>query len=605
MVETMDRYIEDGLHHLNNPSVYLPLENDITDSILKNINKYLLDAHNKGYIDKETYQHLLPPNNVRTPVIYFLKKLHKNPISVRPIVSNISSPTSNISAFIDTLLKPIVASIPQILTNSQQLIRELSDLPPLSHPILVSFDVVSLYTNIPTTESITTILHYIKEHNNPTYPPATILEQLLQFILNQNCFQFCNHHFLQQQGIAMGTKMAPNYANLFMAHFEENNILNQELKPLLYRRYIDDIFIVWSHGPEELQTLFRHANRAHHTIKFTIESSTETIHFLDLTLSLTNNRIETTTYFKPTNNFSYIPGNSFTPPSIFKGVFTGETIRMLRNNSTETNYHEQSEQLRQHFTNRHYPQHLLNQSPPAFSDRHQLLTQTKEKRKFIATMSTNYDPSTPISTILNTDWPRLTSDPDIKRIVPIKPTITYRSWPNLQKLLTKAKTDHTIIQHLNTSQGHLIKPKILPSKNISCRHPQCTTCNQLSNKTYFHSHQRKTYHQISDIYSCDSKNIVYLLECNICQKQYIGQTGTSMRVRMRHHRNMAKANTKRPIYLHNKQHGIEFNHCYQLTIIDKATDYNNRIALESRWINDLRTKLPFGLNVIHQTHTNA
>jgi len=65
----------------------------------------------------------------RTPLIYFLKKLHKNPISVRPIVSNVNSPTCQLSAFLDILLKPIVNQHEQILKNSTQLINDIETIP--------------------------------------------------------------------------------------------------------------------------------------------------------------------------------------------------------------------------------------------------------------------------------------------------------------------------------------------------------------------------------------------------------------------------------------------------------------------------------------------
>ena len=69
-------------------------------------------------------------------------------------------------------------------------------------------------------ESIQIILNTIKQQNNPTHPPICILTQLFNFVLNYNCFNFANLFFLQVNGIAMGTKLAPNYTNLFMANFE-------------------------------------------------------------------------------------------------------------------------------------------------------------------------------------------------------------------------------------------------------------------------------------------------------------------------------------------------------------------------------------------------
>ena len=165
-------------------------------------------------------------DNPRTPIIYFLKKLHKNPISVRPIVSNVNSPTCQLSAFMDILLKPIVNRYDHILKNSVQVINELEASTFPSNSILVTADVSSLYPSIPIDESISVILDFIRNYNDPKYPPIIVIENILSFVLKYNCFNFADLFFLQVRGIAMGTKMAPNYANLFMAYFEDKFIFN-------------------------------------------------------------------------------------------------------------------------------------------------------------------------------------------------------------------------------------------------------------------------------------------------------------------------------------------------------------------------------------------
>jgi len=79
-------------------------------------------------------------------------------------------------------------------------------------------------TNIPIEESIQIILDFIEIQNNPTYPPLCILKQLLIFVLNYNVFNFGNLLFLQVHDITMGTKLTPNYANLFMGDFESKHV---------------------------------------------------------------------------------------------------------------------------------------------------------------------------------------------------------------------------------------------------------------------------------------------------------------------------------------------------------------------------------------------
>ena len=84
----------------------------------------------------------------------------------------------------------------------------------------------------------------------------------------------------------MGTKMAPAYANLFMGKLEEK--LNELGKPhiMLWKRFIDDIFVIWTGSASEFTTncYINIINQLHHTIKFTYELSETELTFLDITL---------------------------------------------------------------------------------------------------------------------------------------------------------------------------------------------------------------------------------------------------------------------------------------------------------------------------------
>ena len=68
-----------------------------------------------------------------------------------------------------------------------------------------------------------------------------------------NNFSFNDNHYLQIHGTAMGIKMAPSFANLFLGHFEANALENAPFHPHTYFRYIDDIFIIWTESLDNLK----------------------------------------------------------------------------------------------------------------------------------------------------------------------------------------------------------------------------------------------------------------------------------------------------------------------------------------------------------------
>ena len=128
-------------------------------------------------------------------------------------------------------------------------------------------DVSSLYTNIPIEEGLRSIAKYMNPHEKiGRLQPSSII-QLLKFVLTMNNFVFNKRYFCQMGGTAMGTKVAPTFANLFMGMLEKELLDKTEDKPLVYLRYIDDIFMIYQHGKEKLLKFIEFCNQYHRTIK--------------------------------------------------------------------------------------------------------------------------------------------------------------------------------------------------------------------------------------------------------------------------------------------------------------------------------------------------
>ena len=95
----------------------------------------------------------------------------------------------------------------------------------------------------------------------------------------------------------MGTRMAPNYAIMFMHKIETELLHKSPLQPTFFKRFIDDdIFLIWPHGEEELQKFLEMINNHHKTIKFTEEHSIKEIAFLDTLVYKENGKLLTKVY---------------------------------------------------------------------------------------------------------------------------------------------------------------------------------------------------------------------------------------------------------------------------------------------------------------------
>ena len=86
-------------------------------------------------------------------------------------------------------------------------------------------------------------------------PPITTkyLREVLSLILQENSFRFNGSDYLQTHGTAMGKKMAVAFANVFMAKIERQILRQSSKKPLVWKRYIDDVFSLWDTAQKKLK----------------------------------------------------------------------------------------------------------------------------------------------------------------------------------------------------------------------------------------------------------------------------------------------------------------------------------------------------------------
>ena len=139
------------------------------------------------------------------------------------------------------------------------------------------------HTNIPHNEGIKACDHFLRTTPHNTIPTGTLCD-LIRMILTMNNFCFNDNHDLQIHVSAMGTKMAPSCANLFLAYFEANALENAPFQPHTWLRYIDDIFMIWTEGLDNLKIFIDYLNSIHPTIKFTNSHSSTNIPFLDVSV---------------------------------------------------------------------------------------------------------------------------------------------------------------------------------------------------------------------------------------------------------------------------------------------------------------------------------
>ena len=320
--------------HLSDRNTYEPLDFDPTPAYVHESNDLIDRLYSQGLIDFERREFLRPVKPARLPIFYGLPKTHKPGIPLRPIVSGFDSPTDQFSKFMTEHLKPLAASLPSHIKDSFDMKRFLDTIPPLpDDTFLVTADIKSLYTNIPIDEGIETVCHYIDTHRHLLQfkpPPTMTFRHILNHILHRNSFRFLNQIYHQVSGTAMGCRMAPPYANIFLAPLDQRILdLSDYISHL--KRFIDDLFFIFRGSLEELLALEKLINNLHPHIKFTFVHSRHGIPYLDLFIYLDKDRrLRTSVYQKPSDCCAYLHWSSHHSAHVKIGLIKGQVIRFNR-----------------------------------------------------------------------------------------------------------------------------------------------------------------------------------------------------------------------------------------------------------------------------------
>lgn len=170
----------------------------------------------------------------------------------RPIVSAIKGPLERVGKFVDALIKELVCELPSYVQDTRDVLKKLDRvlLPPGA--ILVGIDVESLYTSIPHNWGLKAVHHFL-DHKFPLLATQNeFIVDLLQFMLEHNCFQFLGKYYRQIRGTSMGAPWASSYACPHLGLWEMECVHSSSMylgHCLLWLRYIDDVIMVWRVHP--------------------------------------------------------------------------------------------------------------------------------------------------------------------------------------------------------------------------------------------------------------------------------------------------------------------------------------------------------------------
>lgn len=589
VIQDRDNYILEALRQLNNTIYYKPLTSSLqldTQILVRDITQ---DLHKHKYISTKQKQYLDGPDEPRPRLFYLLPKIHKPPgtwtvpsvVPVgRPIVSDCGSETYNITEYIDHFINPLAKLHPSYIKDTYDFVNKLKNIQVPAHTQLFSIDIDSLYTNIETPLGLTAINHIFKKHPDPSRPDTHIL-QLLELTLTRNDFTFNNQHYLQLCGCAMGRKYAPAYADIYLAHWEETAFKLLTHRPLLYFRYLDDIFGLWDDTQESF-THFIHILNSHHPkikIKHTLQPTS--VEFLDTSVffrasSGQKKQLATKVYFKETDRHALLHKSSYHPRHTYRGLIKSQLIRFHRICTFPEHVEEATGTLFSALRPRGYSRRFLRtvkaEVGRTFKDRYNHISPRRADSTLVPLVVTYSETTKGLLSTFRATFEGARVGCDSLRECRL--ISAHRRNKNLKDIL--------IHSDLNKNERREEALRGSAVAFISLPH-------------IFNPHGQTGINPWQALKPTTS-NAVYAIRCRACHRLYVGETKNKIEDRIKQHfYKINNGSGTSVLYTHFKLHG---QHNVQSMGLESNRNWTTgqRRAAERKWIHLLKTIDPSGLN---------
>ncbi|XP_077105052.1 uncharacterized protein LOC143759233 isoform X1 [Ranitomeya variabilis] len=353
---------------------------------------------------------------------------------------------------------------------------------------------------------------------------------------------------------------------------------------------------------EECKKFVADLNTNSLNIHLTSTISESTVDFLDIKLTIKENRVSSCLYRKKTATNNLLHYSSFHPTHLKNGIPKGQFLRLRRNCSSTTDFHRLAKDLTTRFTNRQYPKKIVSRAfkEAEQKDRQSLFTkQVRDSVRPLSLITTYNNQWSDIYGILNKNWNILLCEPKLSLHIASTPKVVARRAKNLKDQLC---------------HSHYQRPKreLRIGKRTRGTYPcgGCNICQFLVAREQICISTLPFPIKSESFFNCRSRNLVYAILCD-CPKLYVGQTSQELRKRCQQHlsnislakRDREKGKTLTSVAAHFLEaHGSNIRGLKIMGLeginetIRGGNLTNQLLRCESKWIYKLRSLSPVGLN---------
>ena len=355
---------------------------------------------------------------------------------------------------------------------------------------------------------------------------------------------------------------------------------------LLWKRYIDDVFMLFGGSEEQCKDLVNWLNTLlPGVVKFKYEYSKQKIEFLDLEIKIENGRLETNLYVKPTNLQIFLDYFSNHPQHCKEGIIFSQALRIIERCSKPEDVEINLTKLEKKLSERNFPNTLIREKIDKAKniDRKTILkrkVKSKSDNKVRGVFTYNQG-NPPIHQWIRESKKLLIKNEKAKKIGE-RIQIGWRQPKNLKRMVC------------GTAKGD--SKKSHPTGPVGCwKCGNCrVACPVLTEGAEFSSTNTGKTYRIRHNLNCKSQFVIYLGTCQKCKGQYVGKSQTPFKTRHSNHKQEIKKKIG-GLGNHYGGDGCGYENL-KIQIIDQVEGGNCKALEEAEvyWQNQLRTYIQNG-----------
>ena len=477
------------------------------------------------------------------------------------------------SNWLEFYLAPVAKECKYRLEDTNDIINKLEEFNSnstageLQEAIHVSWDITAMFPNLDNESGVEVCRERLNDREIK-HPSTECIIEAIVITLENNVSKFEDKVVRQECGAAIGPAHICSYADIIVDKKIDRKVMDAMINTLkhlikIWARLRDDIYCLWKGTLEQLNEFNGFLNSLDEKLKFEMKASKEGVEFLDLFIFTKGDRIETKIWSKPCDPHGYLLPTSYHPVHIFEAIPYSVLSRVKRCCSLPEDFKVALEEYKGYLKDREYSDNVIQKAEKKLEkvSREQLLKRVDSTDPSNQEAQSSYKAKKkdyrcyPLVMRYNIKLPKMNNiikkyqeilewSPETLKLFPKGCIfVSYRVEPTIRNLLCKSgfpalNQNENLTLNLGTNNNENMGGCVKCDK-------QCKMCKLfLYEGEYAWSHNTKDKFKINKKLNCESNNIIYIINDNICKTSYTGYTTNTLKNRFANHKSHIKKNVK-------------------------------------------------------------